>query len=163
MLTLAELHAEFGLEIGESTFRDNRRFHVPAEKLLRVMTWLKESRGFDMLVDVTAVDYLDYPQATDRYHVVYLLLSLATKERLVIKVALNPPEIEVPTMYHLWRGADWMEREVYDMFGITFAGHPDHRRILMPEEFTAFPLRKDYPRKGFGERHNFPVLTRAES
>jgi NADH-quinone oxidoreductase subunit C len=88
---------------------------------------------------------------------------MASKERLVVKVPLNPPELELPTMYNLWRGADWMEREVYDMFGVTFAGHPDHRRILMPDEFTAFPLRKDYPRKGFGERHNFPVLTRAES
>jgi NADH-quinone oxidoreductase subunit C len=163
MLTLAELHAEFGPEIDESAFRDNRRIHVPAEKLLAVMTWLKESRGFDMLVDVTAVDYLDYPNATDRFHVVYLLLNMTSKERLVVKVALNPPELELPTMYHLWRGADWMEREVYDMFGVTFAGHPDHRRILMPDEFTAFPLRKDYPRKGYGERHNFPVLTRAES
>ena len=163
MITLAELHAEFGPEIDESSFRDNRRFHVSAEKLLAVMTWLKESRGFDMLVDVTAVDYLEYPNATDRYHVVYMLLNIASKERLVVKVALNPPELELPTMYNLWKGADWMEREVYDMFGITFAGHPDHRRILMPDEFTAYPLRKDYPRKGFGERHNFPVLTRAES
>jgi NADH-quinone oxidoreductase subunit C len=163
MVTLSEIQAEFGLEIDESAFRDNRRIHVPAERLLAVMTWLKAPRGFDMLVDVTAVDYLDYPNATDRFHVVYLLLNLASKERLIVKVALNPPELEVPTMYHLWRGADWMEREVYDMFGITFAGHPDHRRILMPDEFTAFPLRKDYPRKGFGERHNFPVLTRAES
>jgi NADH-quinone oxidoreductase subunit C len=163
MLTLAELHAEFGQEIDESAFRDNRRIHVPAGMLLRVMTWLKESRGFDMLVDVTAVDYLDYPDATDRFHVVYLLLNMTSKERLVVKVPLNPPELELPTMYNLWRGADWMEREVYDMFGITFAGHPDHRRILMPDEFTAFPLRKDYPRKGLGERHNFPVITRAES
>ncbi len=163
MLTLAEIQADFGPEIDESSFRDNRRIHVPPDKLLRVMTWLKESRGFDMLVDVTAVDYLDYPNATDRYHVVYLLLNMTSKERLVVKVPLNPPELELPTMYSLWRGADWMEREVYDMFGITFAGHPDLRRILMPDEFTAFPLRKDYPRKGFGARHNCPVLTRAES
>ena len=66
-------------------------------------------------------------------------------------------------MASLWRGADWHERETYDMFGIIFEGHPDLRRILMPDEFTAFPLRKDYPLRGRGERHNFPRITRAES
>ncbi|RIK76579.1 MAG: NADH-quinone oxidoreductase subunit C [Planctomycetota bacterium] len=163
MVSLAELQAEFGPEIAESAFRDNRRIHVPAEKLYAVLAWLKESRGFDMLVDVTAVDYLEYPGATDRFHVIYLLLNMSSKERLIVKTALNPPELELRSVVPLWKGADWMEREVYDMFGVTFAGHPDLRRILMPEEFTAFPLRKDYPRKGLGERHNFPVITRAES
>ena len=80
-----------------------------------------------------------------------------------MKTHLNLPEVELPSVYPLWKSADWMEREVYDMFGITFEGHPDLRRILMPDEFTAFPLRKDYPLKGRGERHNFPVITRAES
>jgi NADH-quinone oxidoreductase subunit C len=163
MLTLAEIHAEIGPEISESTFRDNRRVFVPAEKLLALLNWLKESRGFDMLVDVTAVDYLEYPNATDRFGVVYLLTNMTSRERLIVKTAVNPPDPKLPSVVHLWRGADWMEREVFDMFGITFEGHPDHRRILMPDEFTAFPLRKDYPCKGFGERHNFPVLTRAES
>ena len=69
----------------------------------------------------------------------------------------------MPSVVPLWKGADWMEREVYDMFGIVFDGHPDLRRILMPDEFTAFPLRKDYPLRGRGERHNFPGLTRAEA
>ena len=73
------------------------------------------------------------------------------------------PGLKLDSVYPVWPGADWMEREVYDMFGIKFEGHPDLRRILMPEEFTAFPLRKDYPLKGRGERHNFPVITRAES
>jgi NADH-quinone oxidoreductase subunit C len=163
MLALSEIQAEFGPEVTESSFRDNRRIHVPPDRLLAVMTWLKESRGFDMLVDLTAVDYLEYPDAVDRFHVIYLLLNLASKERIVVKVPLNPPDPELPTVYGLWRGADWMEREVYDMFGIRFSGHPDLRRILMPDEFTAFPLRKDYPLRGFGERHNFPVVTRAES
>ena len=163
MLSIAEIQAEMGSDVVESTFRDNRRVQVSAEKLFSLLSWLKQSKGFDLLVDITAVDYLDYPNATDRFGVVYLLTNMTTKERMIVKTAVNLPEPELPSVVHLWKGADWMEREVYDMFGITFVGHPDHRRILMPEEFTAFPLRKDYPRKGFGERHNFPVLTRAES
>jgi len=67
------------------------------------------------------------------------------------------------SMVPLWAGANWLEREVFDMFGVKFEGHPDLRRILMPEEFTAFPLRKDYPLQGRGERHNFPRITRAEA
>ena len=92
-----------------------------------------------------------------------LLLNIATGERVIVKTFLNEPDLSVASVFPLWQGADWMEREVYDMYGITFVGHPDLRRILMPEEFTSFPLRKDYPLRGRGERHNFPVLTRAES
>jgi NADH-quinone oxidoreductase subunit C len=136
---------------------------VLSEKVYFVLEHLWREQGFDMLVEMTAVDYLEYPDATDRYGVIYCLLNTITGERLIIKTFLNPPELELPSVYPLWRSADWLEREVYDMYGITFAGHPDLRRILMPEEFTAFPLRKDYPLKGRGERHNFPVITRAES
>jgi NADH-quinone oxidoreductase subunit C len=161
--TVADLRTQFGNELTESSFRDNHRVQAPPEKALAVLTWLKEQRGFDMLVDITAVDYLEYPEATDRFHVIYLLLNMTTKERLIVKAPVNLPDPALASVVPLWKGADWMEREVYDMFGIDFTGHPDLRRILMPEEFTAFPLRKDYPCKGFGERHNFPVLTRAES
>jgi NADH-quinone oxidoreductase subunit C len=162
MMELGTLNERFGGEITESTFRDNRRFVVPAARVFGVLEFLKRS-GFDMLVEVTAVDYLEYEGATDRFGLVYVVLSTTTGERLVIKTFLNPPELEVPSACALWAGANWLEREVYDMFGIVFKGHPDLRRILMPEEFTAFPLRKDYPLKGRGERHNFPVITRAES
>ena len=152
-----------GHEFTITTFRDNRRTVVPAEKLLELLTWLKHDHGFNQLSDITAVDYLEYADATDRFGVVYCLLNTISGERLVVKTFVNDPDPTLPSVYGLWRGADWMEREVFDMFGIKFSGHPDLRRILMPEEFTAFPLRKDYPLKGRGERHNFPVITRAES
>ena len=150
-------------ECQTSEFRDNRRLIVPAGHLHPLLATLKVEHGFDMLVDVTAVDYLEYEGATDRFGVVYCLLNTTTGERLVVKTHVNDPDPVLPTATDLWRGADWMQREVYDMFGISFAGHPDHRRILMPEEFSSFPLRKDYPLKGRGERHNFPVITRSES
>ena len=163
MPTLAEIQSQFGPEVAESTFRGDRRIVVPAKKVFDVLTWLKDAQAFDLLVDVTAVDYLEYPDATDRFGVIYLLLSTTKNERLTVKTHVNLPNPKLPSVIGLWRGADWMEREVFDMFGITFTGHPDLRRILMPDEFAAHPLRKDYPLKGYGERHNFPVLTRAES
>ena len=93
----------------------------------------------------------------------YLLANSTTNERLAVRVMLNEPDLVVPSVTPLWEGANWLEREVWDMFGIRFDGHPDLRRILMPDEFTAHPLRKDYPLQGRGERHNFPVLTRSEA
>lgn len=146
-----------------SEFRDNRRVSVPKERLVEVLTCLKSEGGFDLLSDITAVDYLEYEDAEDRFGVVYVLVNTATGERVIVKTFVNDPDPTLPSMYPLWKSADWTEREVYDMFGIRFEGHPDLRRILMPDEFTAFPLRKDYPLKGRGERHNFPVITRSES
>jgi NADH-quinone oxidoreductase subunit C len=146
-----------------SEFRDNRRVIVAPERLYAVLECLKRECGFDMLIDVTAVDYLYYPDARDRFGVIYALLNTATGERVYVKTYLNEPDLMIPSAYPLWKGADWLEREVYDMYGILFEGHPDLRRILMPEEFTAYPLRKDYPLRGRGERHNLPYITRAES
>lgn len=146
-----------------SQFRDNQRVSVSKEHLVGVLSCLKAEGGFDQLVEITAIDYLEYEGAEHRFGVVYVLLNIDTGERVVLKTFVDDPDPTLPSMYPLWKSADWLEREVYDMFGISFAGHPDHRRILMPDEFTAFPLRKDYPLKGRGERHNFPVITRAES
>jgi NADH-quinone oxidoreductase subunit C len=158
------LTTKFGVDaFPMSDFRENRRVVVPAAKLFDVMTVLKNDGGFDYLVDVTGIDYLHYPNATDRYHVVYSLANTETGKRVFVKVALNDPDPKVASVYPLWKGADWMEREVFDMFGIDFIGHPDLRRILMPEGFESFPLRKDYPLRGKGERHNFETVTRAES
>jgi NADH-quinone oxidoreductase subunit C len=163
MVELSVLQARFGTELIESTFRDNRRIDVPASKLFDLLSCLKNDHSFNTLIDLTAVDYLEYEGATDRFGVVYMLLDVFGGERLIVRTGVNLPDPSLPSVYSLWRGADWMEREVFDMFGIVFDGHPDLRRILMPEEFAAFPLRKDYPLKGRGERHNFPVITRSGS
>ncbi|MEQ9379451.1 MAG: NADH-quinone oxidoreductase subunit C [Pirellulales bacterium] len=143
-------------------FRGRTRVVVPQGEIYQVLSWLRDEQGYDLLVDITCVDYLNFRDATDRFGLVYLLTNIDQNERLTIRTFLNEPNLKVPSAVPLWKGANWMEREVYDMFGIEFEGHPDLRRILLPEEFTAFPLRKDYPLQGRGERHNFPVLTRSE-
>jgi NADH-quinone oxidoreductase subunit C len=153
------LSEKFGATL--SAFRGQQRAVVPADKLLAALTALKAT-GFDLLVDIAAVDYLHYPGARDRFGLVYLLTNTVTGERVTVKTLLNEPDLHVPSAFSLWKGADWMEREVFDMYGIVFDGHPDLRRILMPEGFVGFPLRKDYPLRGYGERHNFPAVTRAE-
>jgi NADH-quinone oxidoreductase subunit C len=119
----------------------------PAE-LAAVLKSCKESPqlAFEMLVDITAVDWLDAREK--RFEVVYQLLSLTKTQRLTIKVPLGEDRPEVVTATALWRGANFLEREVWDMFGIRFEGHPDLRRILMYEEFVGHPLRKDYPVQG---------------
>jgi NADH-quinone oxidoreductase subunit C len=162
--TLAKLKASLGTDgFTTSEFRDNLRVTVAPTVLHGALAVLKHDCGFDMLVDLTAADYLHYPNARDRFGLHYALLNTASGERLYVKAFLNEPDLTIPSVFDLWKGADWMEREVFDMFGIVFEGHPDLRRILMPPEFTAFPLRKDYPLRGRGERHNFTVITRAES
>src|SRR5262245_5441563 len=159
--TLAALNTRFG-SLPTSEFCGDTRLVVTKEKLLDAMRLLNDGRGFDLLVDVTCVDYLNYRDATDRFGLVYLLANTATNERLTVRAFVNEPDLSVPSAVPLWEGANWLEREVWDMFGIRFEGHPDLRRILLPEEFAAHPLRKDYPLQGRGERHNFPVLTRAD-
>lgn len=116
--------------------------------------------AFDMLSDILSVDY---PEDEDRFEVIYLLKSLPRNHRLRLKARVPEDDPTIPTVTTVWKGANFLEREVYDLMGIKFAGHPDLRRILMPEAFTSWPLRKDYPLRGRGERHNFPVITRAES
>lgn len=154
-------------DLATSEFRGQRRVVVPRESLYAFLQFLKEQLGFDLLVDVTCVDYLQYAylqyaDAKDRFGMVYLLANTATNQRLTVRTFVNDPDPEVPSVVALWEGANWLEREVWDLFGIRFTGHPDLRRIVLPEQFAAHPLRKDYPLQGRGERHNFPVVTRAE-
>jgi NADH-quinone oxidoreductase subunit C len=97
---------------------------------------------FDVLVDLTAIDY--WPREP-RYEVVYMLVSIEHRARLRLKVRLGSDEAHVATVSGVWPAANWLEREVWDLFGIVFDGHPDPRRLLMPEDWDGFPLRKDYP------------------
>jgi len=103
--------------------------------------------GFDVLMDLTAVDYLKYPGREDgpRFEVVYHLYSLPHNHRVRLKVRVDEDDPVVPSAVPLWPIANWLEREVWDMFGVRFAGHPDLRRLLMYEEFVGHALRKDYP------------------
>ncbi len=121
--------------------------------LTKFLAWLKDTPGqeYNYLTDVTAVDYRDPERPLE---VVYQLRSLGRKADLRLKVALDKrAPLEVQSVYDLWRGADWLEREVYDMFGITFVGHPDLRRILMWETYAeGYPLRKDFPLRGHFSR-----------
>ena len=151
-----------GAEVSYSEFSDNRRIVVEAGVAYDVLDFLKTEYGFDMLFELTCADYLYYPDAKDRFGVVYGLLNTQTGERLLVKTWVNEPHPALRSVVPLWSGAEWMEREVFDMYGVRFEGHPDLRRILMPDEFVAFPLRKDYPLRGRGERHNFPVIARAD-
>ncbi len=164
---LEVLSGKFPETFTTSTFRDNQRIILSAAKayevLFPLLQCLKVECGFDMLAELGGIDYLHYPHATDRYCVVYGLTNTTTGERVFVKAFANDPDPELPSAVDLWKGADWMEREVYDMYGVKFSGHPDLRRILMPHEFAAFPLRKDYPLRGYGERHNFQTVIRAES
>jgi NADH-quinone oxidoreductase subunit C len=117
------------------------------------LAWLKDTPGqeYNYLTDVTAVDYRDPERLLE---VVYQLRSLGRRADLRVKVALDKRSpLEIRSVYDLWRGADWLEREVYDMFGVTFLGHPDLRRILMWETYAeGYPLRKDFPLRGHFSR-----------
>jgi len=134
----------------EAVARDGEHIvYVARERLLDTMKWLKETPGqeFDYLVDVTAVEFRDKERPLE---VVYFLRSLKRKADLRVKVELAPSdELVVDSIWSLWHGADWLEREVFDMFGVTFTGHPDLRRILMWETYAeGNPLRKNFPLRG---------------
>ena len=163
--TMTTLSRLLGEDFATATFRDNFRVHLPADRLIDVLAALRDETGFQLL-EIGGVDYLGYPERSAqaaRFEVHYVLLNFDTTERVILKVGVDDPDPTLPTAVPLWMGANWMEREIFDMYGIRFEGHPDLRRILMPEEFTSHPLRKDYPLRGRGERHNFPRLTRDES
>jgi NADH-quinone oxidoreductase subunit C len=134
------LKAHFGDRISEYSTYLGQNFLVAApEAAVAVLEFLKLEAGFDYLVDVTAVDY---PQRPERFDLVYILYSFSRNERIRIKTRI-PEGYKPQTATGVHLTANWLEREVFDMFGIEFAGHPDMRRILLPEDWDGFPLRKD--------------------
>ncbi len=180
---LAPLKAKFPevkFFVGE--FRDMVTVIVPREVLVQVCAYLRDDPAlrYDMLAELNGVDYLNYPGAAHRFGVNYGLTSVPNSNRIWLRVYLDPtqdtspgtalrdeevvekgdPGLKMDSVAGVWPGAEWMEREVYDMFGVIFVGHPDLRRILTWNGYGSYPLRKDYPLRGIGERENYKIITR---
>ena len=135
---------------GTYAFQGQHAVTVQAGDLRAVLTWLRDEPGleFDWLMDLAGVDYLGYGDEDERewrFEVVYQMYSLKHHHRFRIKVAVPEDDLQVPSIWDLWGVANWMEREVWDLYGIQFPGHPNLRRILCHDEFVGHALRKDYP------------------
>jgi NADH-quinone oxidoreductase subunit C len=128
-------------------FRDQVFVSVKPEKITAMCSYLHDDPdiSMDYLADLCGVDY---PEHTHRFEVLYNLFSLKFRHRLILKALLNEESPAIDSVVSIWNGANWHEREACDMYGIVFNGHPDLRRILMPEDWEGYPLRKDYPLKG---------------
>ena len=122
---------------------DEYTLFIQPERFVAVATVLRDEFGFNMLMDVTAVDY--YPAETPRFHVVYQLYSMPHNLRVQIRAALDQETPQIDTVEGVYPSANWREREVYDLFGIDFKNHSDMRRMVMPNDWVGHPLRKDYP------------------
>lgn len=173
--TFAQVKAKFaGKKLRGSEFRGQATLVLEPGDLHEVMAFLKNECGYNFLSDVIGIDYLNYPAKTlGRFAVVYNLCNYANDQRFFVKVFLDPsiptdgivedPALYVDSVCDLWAGAEWTEREVFDMFGIRFRNHPDLRRILLWEDYPAHPLRKDYPVRGRGERESYRVVDRTSA
>jgi NADH-quinone oxidoreductase subunit C len=135
------LRGRFGNAITEaSTYLGQNYVSVNSAAVYDVLQVLRDEEDFNYLVDVTAVHY---PQRAQQFDVIWILYSHPRNERVRVKALISEPQT-VPSVVSLWSGANWLERETYDMFGIRFDGHPDLKRILLPEDWKGYPLRKDY-------------------
>jgi NADH-quinone oxidoreductase subunit C len=137
---VGKLEKEFG--VAASEYRGDVSLVIPAEKIVAACQQI-QGLGFELLSALTAVDY--WPQESPRFHVIYQFTSVAGDLVLTLRVPVPGIKPSLPTVSHLYRNANWRERELWDMFGIKFEGHPDLRRILMPADWEGHPLRKDYP------------------
>ena len=136
-----ELTDQFGEQVVECSSYAGQNFVVAKpDAVVSIIEYLKVEVGFDYLVDITAVDW---PKRAERFDLIYILYSFARNERIRVKAAI-PDGYRPASVARVHRTANWLEREVFDMFGIEFDGHPDLRRILLPEDWRGYPLRKDY-------------------
>jgi len=135
------LHDKFNATYEE--FRGEVHVFLTTEQIIEALTLLRDDHKFELLSAMTAVDY--WPQQSPRFHVIYQLSSIADNITLQLRVPVNGDQPKVPTATRVYEVANWRERELLDMFGIKFEGHPDPRRILMPEDAEGHPLRKDFP------------------
>ena len=149
---VARLRAVLGAKVGEAhDFAGEITLPVEPADLPEVALVLRDDPACDfaLLADITG---LDFPERPKRFRIVYHLASLTQKTRLRLATSVADGE-PVPSLVPVWVGADWFEREIFDLFGVTFTGHPDLRRILMPDDWIGYPLRRDYPLPGFPEQH----------
>ena len=144
VLKLKEKFAASIIDVVE--FRGEVTVTVAKDAIIEILSFLKQSLQYNQLTDLTAVDYLGKKE--DRFMMVYQLLSIPNKDRLRIKTAVSEAVCTIPTATQVWSTANWLEREVFDLFGINFENHPDLRRILMADDWVGHPLRKDYPLQG---------------
>lgn len=141
-----KLKAKFGDTVLETVeFRDETTVVVKKEEIVAVCTFLKEECGYNFLTDLCGVDNMGQ---SPRFMVVYHLYNIGEHNRLRIKAPVEEAEAAIDTVCGVWSTANWMERETWDLMGITFNNHPDLRRILMPDDWEGHPLRKDYPLQG---------------
>lgn len=143
----ARLETAFpGLSVSVSEFQGQLTLEAPAARVKDILRFLRDDLDFqmDQLLDLTAVDY---PQRVPRFDVVYILVSIMFSKRIRVKTQIADGET-LPTVSDLWASANWGERECFDMFGIRFDGHPNLKRILNPDNFYGYPLRKTYPLRG---------------
>ena len=147
-----------GAVLDITEFAGEHTLHVQGQDILKVLTEFKDD-GFNFLADLTAIDNLTLG-GFERFAVSYHLLSHKTTERATVKAYISEEKPSLPSVESLWKTADWQEREVFDLYGIRFEGHPNLIRIMNPDDFEGYPLRKDYPRLGRKERGDFPVIDR---
>ena len=154
---IKEKFADQVIEVVE--FRDQVSVIVKRDQILSILKFLHDDPllSLNHLQDLTAVDYSKKKEI--RFEVVYNLYSIRHRHKIRIRAQVPENDTKIDSVVPIWSGANWHERECYDMFGITFTGHPDLRRILMPEDWEGFPLRKDYPLKGPEFDKDWPGFT----